>query len=1077
MFEFLPGADPKEKGTVAKPKTFVESIQQDQAAAAEVAKEKENTTVMDGIGATQVKGGIGTIHRFVQEMSFEPEAGYKLPKDFAEQMDADGIDQRQWPLFEKAMSADHFEHLKMLAHQNQDADETLGQFGTGAQIALGMTDPVMFAVDAASGGVGKFAKAGRLLNAAAAGTVAAATNTGVLAASSRYNPEVAAKDLAVTAATSFALAGVLGARKGSGYDAARIKKFAEADTVIGDNQSLSAARVKNAGLLPEDQTPGAPSIRKDTVSDTERLDDALANAHIMPAFGRFRRSLSARMGKAKSPLVRDAGRALFREGVGHTTATGGLKEGRAIAVGESTIENSRRHMGTLDSEFRAGVNAAWDEHKAANGLHFFNVAARNEFNQEVGRAVRGATDVSPAARKAASRVRQVIDRTTALAHESGLDGFDNLDSTNHLPRYYSGAGFRKMFGELGLHVDDVAENVIKPALRSKWVQNMLDQGKTADDVDEKVLSAVAKAMLNRGQKNLEGDFDALRVRSLGPDDVTEMRSMLDESGVAKADIDTFLGKFEGETDEAGKINRAKSRIDIDENFEALVKNASGDDVKVRVSDLFESDVDSVMSRYLREMTGWSAMSSKLGIRNRAEWEKYTSLVKSEAKAAGDNVNNVERLLEIAHNSTFHKSTEPNAAGAASRIGRAVRGYGFLRVMGQVGWSMVAELGPTIAHTGLRNFVKSVPYAKGYIMRAADGSLESSEARVVERMFAPGTDYLRNPPLLHLDDGAMIPSTFGDGPVARAFDNTMNVATHAQGVLSGMAPINTFLQRIAGRGTWLRLIDHANAKSISAADTARMRSWGLSDEMQAKVFATLKGVDRIEDINLAGMDFQTKEAMSAFLYRSTRQQVLEADPGDSIELMHGPVGKIVTQFRGFMVNSYERHFLNGIYHYRDWRTYMMVTLSTGAAGMGWAARTYIATALDPEKREKLLTTENFYKNSVAQSSYSSIFPPIIDMVASDIMGGDPVFQGNRSTGMGNGLNGVPVIDAYNKLRGDDGAIAGIADAFNPNAEVTRKQAESMWKLMWFNNLTGVQQLSNLVLKDAFEKKSRDKAEDE
>lgn len=191
----------------------------------------------------------------------------------------------------------------------------------------------------------------------------------------------------------------------------------------------------------------------------------------------------------------------------------------------------------------------------------------------------------------------------------------------------------------------------------------------------------------------------------------------------------------------------------------------------------------------------------------------------------------------------------------------------------------------------------------------------------------------------------------------------------------MAPINTMLQRIAGRATLLRLLDMANAKKLSDAEVARLRTWGLDEKAQADVFGYLKGKRQIEQIDPDKLPFQTRERMAAFLFRVTRHQVLEGDASDSIELMHSTTGRIVTQFRSFMVNSYTRHFLNSVHHYDDWRTYAMVVLSTSAAGMGWAARTYINTAGNPEQRKKQLTQENFYKNAVAQSSWSNVISDV------------------------------------------------------------------------------------------------------
>ncbi|PZR65913.1 MAG: hypothetical protein DI537_50860, partial [Stutzerimonas stutzeri] len=526
---------------------------------------------------------------------------------------------------------------------------------------------------------------------------------------------------------------------------------------------------------------------------------------------------------------------------------------------------------------------------------------------------------------------------------------------------------------------------IKPAMRRAW-EAAADQG---GEIDDELLGAVARSYLKRAQANFEGDGMDLLVRPLDSDSVEEIGNMLTEAGVSPVRSQELLSKLERKTYESGKLDRAKKRIDLDETYSTTIRNEAGEDVQVSMADLFDNDVDSVMTRYMREITGWSALSSKAGIKNRAQLDRFVSKLTMDARKSGDDVKGIERIIDIGIKSTFGRSTELDPTSSGARYARFLRNYNFARVMNQVGFSLFAELGPAVAHGGVRNFVRSGFAVKSFLKRGADGKLSSQEARVMERLFAPGTDWLRNPPFLRLDEDALVPQTF-NVKHGEKIDNAMNMATHVTSVASGMAPINTMLQRIAGRATLLRLLDMANAKKLSDAEVARLRTWGLDEKAQADVFGYLKGKRQIEQIDPDKLPFQTRERMAAFLFRVTRHQVLEGDASDGIELMHSTTGRIVTQFRSFMVNSYTRHFLNSVHHYDDWRTYAMVTLSAAAAGMGWAARTYINTIGNEEQRNEQLTPENIARNAVAQSSWSNIVPAVTDMVWADTLGNAPVF---------------------------------------------------------------------------------------
>ena len=1189
MFEFLPGANAEDvKPVKQKPigQALAEKRQEREAAA----KVKENTTVWDGIGATQVQGTIGTVHRFVEELGYEPVKGYTIPKDREQRWQEMGIPAEQWELFSRATSDDHLDWLEAKAIENTQANETLAQFGLMGNIALGMTDPGMFAIDAAAGPLSYGAKVGRLANAARSGAVAAATAGVTEAARSVYDPSVELEDMAQAAALSFAFGGALGARKGHEITSAEDVRPSVVQRLSRD-ENLSAAKVDG---LANDPTPGVTPLRNETVEEQARVDQANTNAHLRPAFASIRRDLSARMGKSSSPLVREAGRMFFRDGVGHVSddwqfktenvvdAAGNItgtrktrlvpfseewrkarQENMQTAVAESTTEFSKRHLATLEVSYRSGVNAAWADFRQANNVRRWDFAARAKFNEEVGRAVRGATDVSPQAKAAATAVADTMRKALRLQQESGLEAFDKVGpNANYLPRYWSGKGFQRLFGEMGLDENQVVEEVIKPAMRKEWEKNLPDRNeakipqieeayngastaardarekydvavsvagdrrralkeaedhlaalpdtakpsqrakaekrvrdaernvfrgdegitkakerleaalKSEDDskfalnearkvadldvLDDDLLDAVARSYLKRAQSNFEGVDADLLVRPLDNDAVDEIEQMLKDANVSPERMGYLLQKLRGQAEDANTPARAKRRIDLDETFETTLRNEAGDEVVVRMSDLFDNDIEMVMGRYLREAVGWSAMSSKLNVKNRAQLEKYKQQLIADAKKSGDDIKDVERMLDIGINSTLGKSTEVDPGSKASRYGRFLRQWNFARVMNQVGFSLFAELGPVLAHSGVRNFADSVWESMPFLVRGADGKLTSKEARIVEELFAPGTDWMRNPPLMRLEDDSFVPPTFGDSKFGRAVDNSTQMASHITSVMSGMAPVNTMLQRIAGRATLLRLLDMANAKNLKPADVARLRNWGLSEKAQADLFAHLKGVKKIENIPVDKMAFQTKESMAAFLYRVTRHQVLEGDAADSLELMHGPVGKLLVQFRTFMVNSYTRHFLNSVHHYDDWRTYMMVTLSTAAAGMGWAARTWINTIGNDEQRQKQLTKENLIKNSVAQSSYSTYAPMVIDSVWGDVLQNDPVFKNNRSTGLSNGIMGIPTLDLVNKVYSGTSMIGA---AVQDDKHITEKQMRDFWRIFWFNNMTGVRNIAD------------------
>lgn len=1116
---------------------------------------RDNTTAWDLIGAAQVDGGIGFIHRSYlnNEVLDRADPEYRLPDDFQKRMEAAGIGPDQWELFAKATSEEHFELLMRFARENQDVNETRAQFGLVANMASGFTDPVAFALDASTAGLSYSARAARMVNMARSGAAAAATGGALTAASGAFNPEVGVEDVALSAGASFVLGAGLGARQGSEWvDARVVENIVKRDITgqAGSAQSLGAARVE--GLL-EEPTPGL--ARRDPSSAVqEHVDRGVDEAGIRPAFEKVRVSLAARMGSSKSPTARALSRRLFRDGVGYND--------RDAVIQESAGEAAMRNRSTLEAALQRGYNAAWVDERKAKGISMWDRGAELEWSRQVSDALRGIDVESPAARAAAQRLRKVLDDAHELGVRSGVLDPDSRRE-NYFPQLQSRAAYQRIFGELGISEDQavdlykqsilkqmrdtadpdalkkfeeieanykgasdaalrareradniqqdigerkgvlreaemeldeaVAAGVTGRSLRAlqrrvadqqRKLQRSTDRLKraqerlhdatahedkikfsrnqakaVADDagVDEELAAAYARAIVNRGKNQLHGD-EANLVKPLSTDDLDALKATLEEAGATAERIESILGKYRARIAEGSKLGQAKRRIDLDPSFRAKVVNRYGDEVEIGITDFMENDAQRVVMAHVRDISGWSALASRANMRSWAEVNAVKDQIRREAIQAGENPDRALRAIDIGVNSALGRSTETNPNGGVSRASRALRDHQFIRVMNQVGFTLFTELGPTIAYSGLRNVIRSVPYLTDFMKRGRDGTLKSSEARYIEDLIATGTEHLRNPPLLRIEDDAFAPPVFGDNAFGRGYENLTQRASRLTSVMSGMAPMNAMLQRLAGRASLLRILELANQKRpLSANMERRLRNWGLDDETRDAVFAHLKGKKKIDDIAEADMPLEVRERMAAFLYRLTRHQVIEGDASDSVRLMHNAGGKLLMQFRSFMAYSYERHLLNGL-HMRDWQAAQMLVLSTSIAGLQWSARTYLNYAGDEEKRRELLTKGNFMKNAVAQSSWGGVVPAITDTVL-PLMGQDPLFQGNRSTGLSNNmLTGAPSVDFAMKAY-EAATLPG--QALNPNKDVTRRELEQAAKALWFQNMTGWQNVQRAM----------------
>jgi len=620
---------------------------------------------------------------------------------------------------------------------------------------------------------------------------------------------------------------------------------------------------------------------------------------------------------------------------------------------------------------------------------------------------------------------------------------------------FSAKGYTDLNATKGLSFENLQENLVKPAMRSEWVKNL----KPGEELNEDLLHEVSGAWLKRGYEKAMGGPSDLH-GTLAAADSGSVRELLTEAGVDKVKVDALVSKLEREAAEKAVHARAKSRIDLDESFGATLKDDLGNEHTVHLADLLENNVDNLVPDFIREMSGWAALKKHVDVGTQAELDRYKAFLLKHSKEAGDT--DLSRALDITLNSILGKSTSDAPNSAWTRGSRLIRSQNFMTTMGQVGYTMLESVGGTLGAVGFRNAIKAAPAAANMVKQMRMGKFDQVEARWLADVTGLGTDFVRNQPYLRLD--AVGESVWNnDKAVGRALnklDRGMQYGQRAMSVVSGIAPMQQFLQGFAGVGIASRLVQMANKEGVPASMVRQLRAGGLDAKDQATIFAKLKGMNSVHDIskNWSTWTPDEKRLLALFVQRNAKRTLGEGGVGDTVQLMHSATGRIFTQFRTFMTNSYAAVLLHGL-HMRDWQTAQMWMGSTLFAGIGMAARNYINTIGDTtDKREKLMTWDSLAKQAFQQSSYSSVIPFMTDTIAHDLgvkkaLGGDdtPVFAYGRSTGLDSGVQGIPTLATGRALWG----LPRLAvTALDPHANVTQKQAKDAMSLLWFQNVTGV-----------------------
>src|SRR5207342_1122881 len=320
--------------------------------------------------------------------------------------------------------------------------------------------------------------------------------------------------------------------------------------------------------------------------------------------------------------------------VGNAT---GNKDGTANLVGASEI-HTRIHE-SMTAKFYSGIEPAYKDWAERNGIGLFERQtrpARERFMGEVGRHVRGELSEDPAVAKAAGKVKAAFADYLRQLKEAGVKGFDNVETNDtYLPRVFDFKRLHEIEADIG---SDNLRKLVRGAIQA-----------ANDDVDDELAERIAKAYVKR-MKELRVGSDAHLLQGVRWDDVGFLRRFLTEAGESPEVVEDVVGKFAGlnlqrARQQEGSFRNAKLRQQYDESFtmrfrsQNAAKAGREEDVEVRMSDLFENNVEHLFGRYSRTVSGHIGLA-KIGIKSARDFEHRIEMVEREL---GDDLDELKRV--------------------------------------------------------------------------------------------------------------------------------------------------------------------------------------------------------------------------------------------------------------------------------------------------------------------------------------------------------------------------------------------------------------------------------------------------
>jgi len=1003
--------------------------------------------------------------------SHEPSEDFRLTPELIEKY-TEGIPEDRRDYVADAVSLPHLQKMHDRAKESIKNQETLAKYGwggVGLQIAAATLDVPAIAATIATEGIaapmiwgGKATRLGRVFrNATASAASAAAIESYLVSQNNMKDPY----DILYAAGGGFLFGGavsagvsIFGKKSAERYKRSAINtmKYAEEGQAADVNQAMIDRGIDTGVGAAENQASRPVQEMDIRRGNQERIDDA--DAEPFAAFGKLRFDM---IGQLKSSTL------------GISRRIAGILGEDAVEPGEITADLIKT-VGTkvMSNKFYVKYDDAYDSWATANGVSYGGrklESRRGEFGKLVADEIESPGTSTDANVIAAARNTSLLFKDMLQeAKRAGVKGFDDIpEDLTYFTHLWDGHRFLKAEEDFGTQrVQKLLKNSLLSANRG---------------MDDDIAEAIAKGMYGKIVKNEIG-MDAGLARIFSTSNKEALRDiLLEEELLDEARVDRLLSQLD--MDREGVPARAKRRLKFDMSASDEFNGKT-----LHIKDLMERDTEAVVNSYINSMQGKVALAKK-GIFSDGDFEAIKKDILEEGKKLGvagrkqadKDIEKLDVLYALISGRTSPLIGDPSSTG--NRVIRLLMDYNFIRVMNQVGFAQISELGNAVSIDGTAALMRVMPDFRAMIRRTANGELEDSVARDIEAFVGSGVDRKIQQAMNKYSVEDMY--GLGKGDFIDKAIGGMNKLKRLTADLSGLAPITVALERAAAKVAVQSFVDIASGipkrrmkklgnTTLEQDVAARLKSFGLDQEMWPRVVQQIQQhavtnpsmflrSRKVRAINMTQWD--DVEARDAFAYavaRWTRQSIQQNDVGNLNIHMTSTMGKIFTQFRAFMLVSHSKQFLHNIKR-NDFAAYQAMIWSTIYGGLAYTAQMHVNALGREDKAEFLkerLSVEEIGKNAFARSSWAALFPSAADTLAW-ATGYEPIFSYKRSTGLATGfLSGAPIVNQLDTM----GKViqGGARSILNPDYQWSRGQQRALNSLLPFQNAIGIKNILNQMV---------------
>jgi hypothetical protein len=1074
-----------------QPTTPITDVEQHQAAfQSQQAHPAYGTAEAFGKAFTE-EGVGGWIWQSMQNKPWEPNFKPSMDQLKAWQ---NGIPEEYHGAFGGALSTKHGDQIRDNILRELDYERRMANTpgSTALRIGAGFLDPVADAAILTAPEIAIPARIGRIGRIATKGVEAAGINAVLEAPRIENSPTADRSQYLWAAGTGLALGaafGAIGRNPATASEADQlmrigksIQKHSEAEIEAG--QQLVSPPGGSVGAASASYREGLKATTEDWLH--RAVDDAIDRS----AFDKVRFDLAGKGKASENPLTR-----AFTSGT-VVDVVGNKDKSKVVQI---TAEEWQRQ---LDWDFSS---RAIQEHQKG----FFDymkdreipasgkAEAEVEFRQQVTAYmdnVRPELQFDPNVKKVGDALHKLYADWLEYAKNPGL-----LDGTTRRPV----AGF-----------ENVSRENYRPAMsdheKIDWHTNTFGDKSMREFIAEAFLGKSPELGRELARKMATGYWRTMREavagitnldRAIHGNDLEALKTALaDMGGLSSKEIDHVVSIVTPKPSEGATMARAKRRAIYDLNFKSQVRDTNGALREVSMRDLFHDDSLKLFKSYTRQMSGQVAMAMVRvknplfhavenptvpehlidGITSKAEFDKALQDMKAVWDAKGDVPLDV-RKASVARDEKrmqfmYDRVTGVPQAFKSTTAGRALKAamdYNYVRIMNQVGLAQIGEMMGVVTQLGLKAASEGMPALKSMFRDARTGKLNTEFAREMEELSGFGADWWMDGYHLTHDAESYAINRSSASKFFNKADDLAHKGKRVTNAISLMGPVDTFSRRWASSAVVMKIVNAAaasDAQAIRGVNMQRMAAIGIDEGMARRIFDQIKKHATFDGGEVGGRNYvagnflkwDDREALSAFrggVWRWSRMIIQDPHIGQTNTWLGHQMGRMIFQFRNFMLGSWTNQFLRNI-HVRDWNGFATWMTTSVFGGAVYSAQTYLNSMGRSDQKDYLkdkLSAKGLAAAAFQRGDWSSLWPNIID-TGVGFAGFNPIFD-TRSSGLAsNFFDGFPAKDLY------DSAHKGIRGVNRAVREGGWSQGEirSLARILPFQNALGVAPLLNSMI---------------